>query len=315
MRLMRFLLATVLMLSMMLTAEAKTPEEFAAERNGYAALKSMLEAPRSRADCVSTMELVMHCPFAHSELKIRGLERPSQKSEINIGSFDVNLALGIETVNFNVPFYLVEEADDVSFYFNLDNKWKKIAVKNTAINSADELDGTFMLDLLDRAELLSDVGGQQIVRASFDCKKIAALLDNFKADEKVLPDKISEQDKEKALAIAKSMNEALIKTGTLDAIFNIDAETKRPLMVEFDATPAFRNVLGALGAVEESKTMGLSPILNVLASTVQVKMYAVNDFSGKFDAKEFVLPKKVLKAEDITKDFLPKTKTESTKTR
>ncbi|MBR1580054.1 MAG: hypothetical protein IJ668_06110 [Selenomonadaceae bacterium] len=308
---MRFLLALVLMLSLMLTAEAKTPEEVAAERNGYDALKAFLEAPKSKADCTSTTQLIFHCPYAHAEFKVRGLERPKQKSEFDIGSLDLDIAAGGELINFDLPFYIVQDGTNLNVYFYWEDKWKKLSFNDVPLDELDNHDAASKLALVDHAVLLSDSMGQQVIQVFFDGAKVANLLSNAVDKNQ---NQMKGDEAKKADAFGKCLSDALIKTGTIEMTFNIDKATRQALMIDFNMSPVLGNVLREVAMQDDVMKMGLSDILNDMASMTQLQLYEVNDYSGEYDAKEFVLPKKVRKAEDVTKDMMAMAKTESTKT-
>ena len=310
MRLMRFLLAMMLMLSMMLTAEAKTPEEFAAERNGYAALKSFFEAPKSKADCVSQTQVILHSPYIHGEFRSRGLERPKQKLEVDKGSINVNVTAAGDALNFDLPFYLVMNANALSIYFNWEDSWKKLVFNDVNFSTLDDGANAARMVLVERAVLLDDTSGQQIVRASFGCQRIADVIGA------VTPEVQPDADKgKKSDVLAKCLNDALIQTETIDAVFTINKETAQPLMIELDLSNFVMNALNALATQEDVVKSGASKILSGLASTTRLQLFMFYDYSGNFNEKEFELPKKVRKAEDITNDLLSMVKTESTKTR
>ena len=308
---MRLLLALVLMLSLMLTAEAKTPEEIAAERNGYAALKTFFEAPKSKADCLSQTQVIFHCPYAHAEFKIRGLEHPKQNSEFDIGSLDLNIAAGGEMMDFDLPFYIVQDKTDLSIYFYWDDKWKKMVFHDVPLDDLDKQDAASKLALVDRAVMLSDSMGQQVVQVYLSGEKLADMFNKTVEDNKPK----DESESKRAEAVNTCLRNALIKTGTVGMTFNIDKTTQQALMVELDLSPVLGNILRELATEEDAVNMGMSSVLNDMAPLIQLHMYLLNDYSGDFDAKEFVLPKKVRKAEDVTKDMLSAAKTESTKTR
>ena len=305
----RFLWALVLMMSIMLTASAQTPATSTAERNGYAALKNFLEAPASKADCISQIQVILHNPYIHGEFKSRGLERPNQQSEIDKGSLSVNLAAMGNLVTFDLPFYIVEDADNFSLYFNFNDAWKKISIDGINVNDLAENNPSAVLGMVDRAVLIDDDKNQQVIRIAFDCKKLA----EFVAEQKTQVDPESKEGKESAAA-TKCLTDALIKTGTIESTLSINKMTNQPLLFEVDLSKAVSNLMLELSTQEEVQKQGAAELLKELAASTKLQMFAACDYSGAFDEKEFELPKKVRKAEDITKDLFALAKIGSTKT-
>lgn len=295
---MRFLLALMLSMMLMLTASAQTPAQSAAEKNGYAAFKSYLEAPEIKADCLSKVQLILHNPYVHGELQMRGLDRPDLQSEIDIGSISINAINGGNLINFDFPFYFVTDADSVMAYFEWNNAWKKIALEGVDIQSAvAKRDPAEILAFVKSAVLVNDTDGQQIIRAAFDCQKLAEAIKEVKpaVEDKKPKDVHSE-------AFQKSLNEALLQTGTIDGTFTINKMTNQPVMVEFDLSNLIGNIMKAMTTQEGASTYhkeGME-ILSALAPATRLQLIMLYDYSGQFDAKEFELPKKVRKAEDLT---------------
>lgn len=306
MRAVRFLLALMLMLSTALTASAAT----FAEQAGYEAFKRLVEKSSVDVDCLSKFQLIFHSPYAHGELSARGLELPGEKFDFNQGSIDVDVAAGGNVISFGVPFYAVEDGNKLELYAQWDNKWKKLSFDDISLNEADKHSAEDKMYLVNSATLLNDSDAQQIVSVAFDAVKIADLLESEK--EKAEPE--DAQKKEQSEQVNRLIREAFIKTGTINANFSIDKKTDLPLMIELDMSGLVMNLLNGIANNEEAAKIGASDLLNVLASTSSMKIYMVFDYSGKFDRKEFQLPKQVRKAEDITKDMLALAKIGSTKT-
>lgn len=307
MRAVRFLLALMLMLSIALTASAAS----LAEQAGYDAFKRLVEKSNEKVDCISKFQLIFHNPYAHGELSARDLELPNEKFDFTQGALDLNVALGGKMINFEAPFYVVEDGKKLEIYFSWLDGWKKLAFDDLPLDEVDKHSVDEKMALVTGAVLLNDVESQQIVRVAFDAEKLADL---FKSEEKEPPTEDAKKDK-RSERIGQLMREAFLKTGTVNATFSIDKATSLPLMVEMDLTDSLTNVLQAVASDEEAVKNGASELLSSLASTSSLKLYAIFDYSGPFDRKKYQLPKDVKKAKDITQDLLAMAKTESTKTR
>lgn len=297
------MLTLLLMLSMMIPVEAKTPSEFAAERDGLIAFRTFLEAPSNKADCLSRVQIIFHSPYAHGELVSRGLDRPNKKLEVDKGTFDFNVVAGGELINFNLPFWFVEDARGTQFYFTWDDKWKKVAFNDINLNDLDSYDPSAILAIIDRAVLLNDAGGQRIIRVELSGAKLAELLESVPNDQND-PNDPQLKRREK---FAQTFRAALLKTGTLGIDFSLNKETNQPLMIACDMTPLLSNLFNAfaVGSTPSSPGEGiLSGVFNGLASTSQLQMYVICEYADKFDDDEFKLPRSVRRAKDITDDLL-----------
>lgn len=309
---MRFLLALMLSMMLMLTASAQTPAQSAAERNGYEAFKNFIEAPDNNADCVSQVQLILHNPYIHGELQMRGLERPNQQSEIDKGALSINAINGGKVINFDLPFYFITEADSVAMYFEWNDAWKKIAVDNLNVKSLSERDPADTLALVKSAVLVNEVDGQQVICTSFDCQKLVEVIRTAQ------PEGENQKPKGKhAEAFEKSLTEAMLQTGTIEGTFTLDKMTNRPVMIEFDLSNLIGNIMKAMTMQEGASNYhkeGME-ILSALAPSTRLQLFVLYDYSGQFNEKEFELPKKARKAEDLTPMMMMMSKIGNTKTR
>ena len=308
MRSVKFLLALMLMLSTTLTASA----ESVAERAGYEAFKRLVEMNSVDVDCVSKFQLIFHSPYAHSELRARGLEIPAEKFDFNNGSFEVDIAAAGKMISFDAPFYVVEDGKNFEVYFMWDDKWKKISAPDDELKDIIKQDVEKKWAMVNRAVLLGEDDTQQIVGVEFDAVKFA---EHLEIDFETKEEQPATEEAKWAAQFKNYLRDALIETKSINATYGIDKATGRALMIEIDLSEPLMHFLSALAGNETAIKYGASELLGAFASTSSLKLYGAFDYAGPFDRKEFQLPKKVKKAEDITAALMSTAKTENKGTR
>lgn len=197
-----------------------------------------------------------------------------------------------------VPFYLVQDKDNLMFYFKQDKKWEKFVAPTLAAKIADMIatptgdEIQKMIDGTKGVTVLQDDGKRRTLLIEIDGKKLA---DEFQAT--------AEQDNDAAnvevVDTASRYIDTALRNGDMWYMWTVDKSDWHTVVLQYNFSSFLQGVArAALNDPRQTLSDEMRQILERVAFYSELRSYTMYpaDPAAK---KKFEIPKEVLKAKDI----------------
>lgn len=271
----------------------------AADDNGMELFREILEKDSDPSDRIFRQDtFFLAMPFI-GELDFLGIV---DKGDVFKATGDLNYWIynddGTVTEKM-VPFYLVQDKDNLTLYFKQDKQWEKLVAPTLAAKIADTIatptgdEIQKMLDGTKGVTVLQDDANRRTLLIEIDGNKLA---DEFKAS--------AETDSDPANAelvdSATQYIDTALRNGDMWYMWTVDKSDWHTVMLQYNFSSFLQGVArAALNDPRQTLSDEMRQILERVAFYSELRSYTMYpaDPAAK---KKFELPKEVLKAKDAS---------------
>ena len=264
---------------------------------GMRAFREALTADSGALDRVFRQDILFASPFVQAELEILGtVENEAFKSTGEL-SFWICQDDGSVTEKV-IPFYLVQNNNDMTIYFKADKKWEKFTAPTLA---ADIMDMIATPTEAEIEEIIADTKEVTILQENENRRTMLVTLDGDRMADS-LKSKISDNPDATADPLQETITnyfDAAFRNANMWYMWTIDKRDWHTVTMQYQFSGVIQELArAALNDPNQTWSDEVSQLLETIAYYSEIRIYTTYpaDPAAK---KRFELPKDVLKAKEV----------------